>query len=105
MSEYMIYKYEIPMTGGVVAVQGGWRTLSVANQNEKLVAWGVVNIHYPLSRTRFVVVVTGGSPPEASQYARHASDPVVVTFRGTVLFDGGAFVAHVYEIDGGDLSR
>jgi hypothetical protein len=66
----------------------GSQFLSVQNQGEKLVLWFLVNPSNPKEDRAFYVYMTGETIP---------TNPG--TYLGTVQFDNGSFVFHVFEVD------
>lgn len=85
-----IWKFELP-TRGVATVQmpRGAVVLSVANQNERLQLWALVNPRAPLEERSFLIALTGSVGRIDIQPGQ---------FVGTVLFADGTFVAHVFQL-------
>jgi hypothetical protein len=84
--ESRIWKYELEITDTqIIEVPRAGVILSVANQNNKLCLWAMVEIDRPLEKREIEIIGTG-NPIEMKD--RH--------FIGTVLID--PFVWHVFEI-------
>lgn len=84
-----IFKYELHGRGTTtVNIPKGARVLSVANQDEALMLWAAVTPSNPTEPRTFLVALTG------QEIAVTPSFP----FLGTVLFDNGNFVVHVFEV-------
>lgn len=82
----MIYKYMLNTCGSqIVDMPKGSVVLSVQNQREELVLWADVPFG-PTERRKFVAIPTGMPSPFG-------------TYLGTVQFDGGNYVVHVYEVE------
>jgi hypothetical protein len=89
-----IHKFAL-LSGGIteVVMPVGSVVLSVHNQGERLTLWAEVDDGHPISepvervRKIFFAAVTGGLVPKGPS-----------RFLGTVLFHGGSYVAHVYEM-------
>lgn len=92
-----IYKYEIPNLMGISEIEIPTNDtpyvepLSVANQNNKLVLYTQVDLAKPVKTYKILSVLTGGTVPEDT-------DDETYCFLGTVMFDNGAFVVHVFLI-------
>lgn len=85
-----VFKYQLQNGGRAVVMMPKFaRVLSVGNQHEELMLWALVDdTNDPESRT-FFVAVTG-----QELWLYRQTDP----FIGTVLFDNGGFVVHVFEV-------
>lgn len=82
----MIYKYKLNKCGSqIVMMPKSAIVLSVQNQRGKLVLWADAPTG-PMERRKFVACVTGMPSPFG-------------TYLGTVQFDGGNYVVHVYEVE------
>lgn len=86
-----IFKYSILPRASVgiqsVEMPAGAEFLSIAAQGYNAVMWFRVNDPAPRMVMRhFETVLTGREIPAGN-----------LVFRGTVMFDGGDFVAHVFE--------
>lgn len=83
-----IHKFEINI-GGVTELQlpEGSRWLSVASQHEKVALWVELDPNAPKVTHQFFSVGTGDHFPEG-----HIGE-----FIGTVMFDNGRYVFHVFE--------
>lgn len=82
----MIYKYELNKYGSqIVVMPKSAIVLSVQNQGGELVLWADAPTG-PTERRKFVTVPTGLPSPFG-------------TYLGTVQFDGGNYVVHVYEVE------
>jgi hypothetical protein len=92
-----IYKYTIPVLSGESLIQVPTYTtplvdiLSVANQREELVFWTQVDTERPLQPYKFLCVLTGDIVPENTEKEKYV-------YIGTVTFDNGNFVVHVFLI-------
>lgn len=84
----MIYKYQLGLYGITeLLLPEGAQILSVQNQRGHLVLWADVNRQASDITRKFMAVVTGSNPPERKNQ-----------FIGTVQFDNGNYVVHVFEV-------
>lgn len=82
-----IYKYNLQVGISTINLPKNSKILHFNNQHNFPVIWCSVPSEEKSTEKRiFHMAVTGGFEPENSQYI------------GTVLFEDGAFVAHLYEI-------
>lgn len=82
----MIYKYELNKYGSqIVVMPKGSVVLSVQNQRGELVLWAETIDTVATERRKFVAFITGMPAPNGK-------------YLGTVQFDGGDYVVHVYEV-------
>lgn len=72
-----------------VEIPEGALTLSVLNQNEKLVLYALVSPAKSVKKRKFKVFMTGQAIPFNAN----------LHFVGTAAFDNAAFIVHVFEID------
>lgn len=83
-----VYKYGIGLSGDTVEMLKGAKVLSVQRQRYDVCVWALVDpAEREKERRKFVLVGTG-----------HTFDEPWAQFLGTVQFDDGYFVAHVFEV-------
>lgn len=89
-----IHKYVIPFDSLFkfptmdVEIPKGATFLYAGNQAEHLVTWWEVDPKEPKETRQFQVFMTGDIPVFEEHHL----------YRGTVMFEGGHFVVHLYEI-------
>lgn len=85
-----IFKYNLDLNAGTVvsvSMPKDARVLSVGNQHEQLAVWAVASPGSLIETRKFLVLCTG-EPYEGT----------VAKFLGTVQFDNGVFIVHVFEL-------
>lgn len=86
-----IWKFELTPGNVVIPMPKGARIISTGNQNGKIVVWAIVD---PTAEKvdRLILCLPTGAPivPKIE----------VMPFLGTLQFDGGSFIIHVF--DGGE---
>lgn len=85
-----IYKYPLRVTDTqYVGLPIGAKILKVANQNEELCLWAIVDVHEPKIQPRAIRIFGTGHvmPPRTN----------ALTFIDTVLMSGGSLVWHIFE--------
>lgn len=83
-----IWKFNLRTHGAKrVSMPKGARVLSVQNQGGAMVLWALVNPSAPEAERTFYSAMTG-EPFDAEK----------LEFIGTVQFNNGEFVAHVFEV-------
>lgn len=83
-----VFKYTLPLTGKCsLSMPDGAKVLSVQNQREALTLWALVDEGAVRVQRDFMSVMTGAISPLSH----------LQPFIGTVQFDGGNFVVHVFE--------
>jgi hypothetical protein len=89
-----IHKYVLNhvYSGGktVITAPANAKFVNVANQNEELCVWAEVCTTNPLIHYEFQVYSTGEEIVNEADVERD--------FLGTVLFNRGAFVTHIYQL-------
>lgn len=82
-----VFKYELNEVGEtLVDIPMGAMRLHLALQKGKPHLWLAVDPNMPLRRSKIVVVPTGSEVPRHAEYL------------GTLLYNGGDFVAHFFEV-------
>jgi 3-oxoacyl-(acyl-carrier-protein) synthase len=83
-----IYKYELDITDSqILDLPVGSKLLSVANQNNKIVLYALVNVDVTFKKSH--TIITHGT-------GHQANDVDDATFLGTVLLHSGQLVFHVF---------
>lgn len=86
-----VHKYILPVFDVVkVTMPIGAKCLSVANQNEKLVLYALVDTENPTAIHRFRVSGTGHPIDEKLKH---------IEYIGTALFQHGSLVLHVFDLE------
>lgn len=84
-----IFKYELPvMETQLLSLPKDSQVLSVENQRENLVLWASVDLRTKESERHVILIGTTGNPLPNLDNA---------DFLGTVLFNNGSFVTHVFH--------
>jgi len=80
-----VFKYFLPTHGSsVMSMPRGWGFCAVGQQSGKAVLWAEVDPSAPRSPQQFFVYITGEEIDPKAYYL------------GTVLFNEGSYVVHVY---------
>lgn len=84
-----IFKYELPvMETQLLTLPKNARVLSVANQRDNLVLWAAVDPQAKDVESHLITIgTTGNTLPDVQN----------TDFLGTVLFNNGSFVTHVFH--------
>ena len=86
------YQFEAGKLEQEFVMPEGATVLSVQNQNEKLTMWAAINTGARLEKRRFTIALAGREEPKLRDVGRY-----LMKFIGTVQFDDGNFVCHVFE--------
>jgi hypothetical protein len=85
MALRQVFKYYLPTHGSIVMpMPRGWGFCAVRQQADRLVLWAEVDPSAPRESQQFFVYMTGEEIDPKAYYL------------GTVLFNEGSYVVHVY---------
>lgn len=85
-----IFKYTLDGSPVTISLPRGAKILSVAEQNERVVLWAMVDPKELALQERVIQIFGTGHPIE---------DAESLTFIGTVLMHKGKLVWHIFEVN------